>query len=165
MTKFFSQKNTKLNWDFAMEHPGHFFALGLGSGLSRISPGTAGTLLAWFMFPFLNNYFSAGMWAFMLLVGFVFGSWFCGLTARHLGTEDPSCINWDEMVAFWLILLFIMPATMSEQWIAFLLFRFFDIVKPPPIRYFDQRLKGGFGIMFDDIIAAFFTLLVIAFFY
>jgi phosphatidylglycerophosphatase A len=69
---------------------------------------------------------------------------------------------WDEIVAFWLVLLMVTPVTFKGQLWAFIVFRFFDMVKPPPIRYFDRRLKGGFGIMFDDLVAAFFTLLVIA---
>lgn len=69
---------------------------------------------------------------------------------------------WDEIIAIWLVLLFILPADLKTQFWAFLLFRFFDMVKPPPIRYFDQHIKGGFGVMWDDIVAAFYTLLVFA---
>lgn len=81
---------------------------------------------------------------------------------KKMGIADPSPVVWDEIIAFWLVLLFVTPATFTGQLWAFIVFRFFDMVKPPPISYFDRRLKGGFGIMFDDIAAAFFTLLVIA---
>jgi phosphatidylglycerophosphatase A len=79
-----------------------------------------------------------------------------------MGVADPSPVVWDEIIAFWLVLLLVTPATFVGQLWAFIVFRFFDMVKPPPIRHFDRHLKGGFGIMFDDIVAAFFTLLVIA---
>ncbi|AMP01519.1 phosphatidylglycerophosphatase A family protein [Collimonas arenae] len=69
---------------------------------------------------------------------------------------------WDEIIAFWLVLVLVTPATLSSQFAAFLVFRFFDMVKPPPISYFDRHLKGGFGVMWDDIVAAFYTLLALA---
>ena len=69
---------------------------------------------------------------------------------------------WNEIIAIWLVMLFILPADLKTQFCAFLLFRFFDMVKPPPIRYFDRHIKGGFGVMWDDIVAAFYTLLVFA---
>ena len=87
--------------------------------------------------------------------------WACGRTARDVGVSDHSAIVWDEVVAFWLVLSFL-PTDWMTQLVAFGIFRFFDIAKPPPIGYFDARLKGGFGIMFDDFLAAFFTLLLIA---
>ena len=98
----------------------------------------------------------------MIVVGFVAGIYVTGFTARKLGTDDPSPVVWDEIVAFWLVLLFVTPETFLGQFWAFVVFRFFDMVKPPPIRYFDRHVKGGFGIMLDDLIATFFTLLVIA---
>ena len=88
--------------------------------------------------------------------------WICGFSARKLGVQDPSAVVWDEIVAFWIVLLLITPASFVGQLVAFVLFRFFDAVKPPPIRYFDRTVKGGLGIMLDDLVAAFCTLLVIA---
>jgi Phosphatidylglycerophosphatase A and related proteins len=87
---------------------------------------------------------------------------FAALPRKKLGTDDPSPVVWDEIIAFWLVLLMVTPVTLTGQIWAFIVFRFFDMVKPPPIGYFDRRLKGGFGIMFDDLVAAFFTLLVVA---
>ena len=81
---------------------------------------------------------------------------------RELRTADPGAVVWDEVVAFWIMLWLITPAGLLGQTVAFVLFRFFDMVKPPPIRLFEKRFKGGFGVMGDDIIAAFFTLLVFA---
>ncbi|WP_169708575.1 phosphatidylglycerophosphatase A family protein [Trinickia terrae] len=147
---------------FMLTHPFHLISLGFGSGLSPIMPGTVGTLFAWASFAVLSRYLTVIEWAALLVAGFVAGCWITGFTARKLGTDDPSPVVWDEIVAFWLVLLFVTPETFTGQLWAFVVFRFFDMVKPPPIRYFDRRLKGGFGIMFDDLVAAFFTLLVIA---
>jgi phosphatidylglycerophosphatase A len=147
---------------FMLSHPIHILSLGFGSGLSPVAPGTAGTLFAWASFVLLNRYLTVAEWGVLIVAGFFGGIALCGFTAKRLGVEDPSAVVWDEIVAFWLVLLMITPATLSGQVWAFIVFRFFDMVKPPPIGYFDRRLKGGFGIMFDDLIAAFFTLLVIA---
>ena len=85
----------------------------------------------------------------------------CGATGRALGVADHGAMVWDEVVAFALVLVFT-PDGWLWQAGAFLLFRLFDILKPPPIHYFDRRLKSGFGVMFDDLLAAFYTLLVLA---
>jgi phosphatidylglycerophosphatase A len=147
---------------FMLSHPLHILSLGFGSGLSPLAPGTVGTLFAWASFAAFNRFLTVVEWAALIVVGFVAGIGLCGFTARRLGTDDPSPVVWDEIVAFWLVLLLVMPATLTGQFWAFVVFRFFDMVKPPPIGYFDRSLKGGFGIMFDDLAAAFFTLLVIA---
>jgi len=99
----------------------------------------------------------------LLLIDFLFiiGIWACGVTGKALGVPDHGGIVWDETVAFLLVLYFTPPGFIWSL-AAFVLFRFFDIVKPNPIRYYDQRLKGGFGVMFDDMIAAFFTLICLA---
>lgn len=147
---------------FMLSHPLHLISLGFGSGLSPVAPGTFGTLFAWASFAALNRYLTVLDWGVLIVVGFFAGIWISGFTAKKLGIEDPSSIVWDEVVAFWLVLLMVTPVSLTGQVWAFVVFRFFDMVKPPPIRYFDRRLKGGFGIMFDDLVAAFFTLLVIA---
>jgi phosphatidylglycerophosphatase A len=120
------------------------------------------TLFAWASFAVLNRYLTVLDWGLLIVVGFFAGISISGFTAKKLGIDDPSPVVWDEIVAFWLVLLMVTPVTFKGQLWAFIVFRFFDMVKPPPIRYFDRRLKGGFGIMFDDLVAAFFTLLVIA---
>ncbi|GAB6847635.1 phosphatidylglycerophosphatase A [Paraburkholderia kururiensis] len=147
---------------FMLSHPLHIVSLGFGSGLSRIMPGTMGTLFAWLSFMALSRYLTVLEWGILIVGGFVAGIGITGFTAKKMGTDDPSPVVWDEIVAFWLVLLMVMPVSFSGQLWSFLVFRFFDMVKPPPIRYFDRRLKGGFGIMFDDLVAAFFTLLVVA---
>jgi phosphatidylglycerophosphatase A len=147
---------------FMLTHPFHLVSLGFGSGLSPVMPGTVGTLFAWASFVVLNRYLSVAEWAVLIVAGFVAGIWITGFTAKRLGIDDPSPVVWDEIVAFWLVLLFVTPETLTGQLWAFVIFRFFDMLKPPPIRYFDRHWKGGLGIMFDDLVAAFFTLLVIA---
>jgi phosphatidylglycerophosphatase A len=147
---------------FMLSHPLHLLSLGFGSGLSPIAPGTVGTLFAWASFAAFSARLTVIEWGILIAVGFVGGIAICDFTAKRLGIEDPSPVVWDEIIAFWLVLLMVTPDTFTGQLWAFIVFRFFDMVKPPPIRYFDRKIKGGFGIMFDDLVAAFFTLLVIA---
>lgn len=147
---------------FMLSHPLHLISLGFGSGLSPVMPGTFGTLFAWLSFAALAGRLTVAAWGTLIVVGFVAGVGITGFTAKRLGIDDPSSVVWDEIVAFWLVLLFVTPETFIGQLAAFVIFRFFDMVKPPPIRYFDQHFSGGFGIMIDDLVAAFLTLLVIA---
>jgi len=87
--------------------------------------------------------------------------WACEITGRHLGIADHGGMVWDEVVAFLLVLAFV-PQELAWQAAAFVAFRFFDIAKPPPIRHFERRYSGGFGVMFDDLLAAVYTLLLLA---
>ncbi len=146
---------------FLLAHPAHFIALGFGAGLSPFAPGTAGTLLA---FPLW--WLIGGEYEPLVLIGilrwlFAIGVWACAITGRNLGVSDHGAMCWDEIVAFLLVLALI-PDDPWWQGAAFFLFRAFDVVKPPPIRQFEMRSKGGFGVMFDDILAAGYTLLVLA---
>ena len=150
-----------------LAHPAHLVALGFGSGLSPTAPGTVGTLWAWLTFFLLQHWLLPAGVCVVLLVGLVLGWWACTITARHLGVADPGCIVWDEILAFWLVLWLAMPMGFWGQVVAFALFRFFDAVKPGPVAWADELFKGlgwrgGWGIMFDDLVAAFCTLLVIA---
>ncbi len=146
---------------FMRQRLSRLVALGFGSGLSPIAPGTVGTLWAWVAFAVLERWVGPAGWAALIGAGAMVGVWACGRTARELGVPDHGSIVWDEIVAFWLVLLFV-PSGFGDRFGAFVVFRFFDIVKPPPIRHFDTTLKGGVGIMFDDLLAAFYTLLLIA---
>jgi len=151
----------KPGWRFLLSHPAHLLSFGFGSGLARKAPGTFGTLAAfpiyWALAPRLTD------WQFLIvLVGaFAVGVWVCGITGKALGVADYGGIVWDEIVAMLLVLLFTPP---GWDWalLAFALFRFFDIVKPPPIRYFDSNWHGGLGVMFDDLLAAGYALLCLA---
>ncbi|HTJ95133.1 MAG TPA: phosphatidylglycerophosphatase A [Pararobbsia sp.] len=155
-------RGTRPTLAFMRSHPVHLVSLGFGTGLSRVMPGTVGTVFGWVSFLVLNQYLTSAGWIALIVLGFFGGIWATDFTARKLGGDDPGAVNWDEIVAFWLVLLFATPATFSGQLFAFVIFRVFDMLKPPPIRWFDRTFKGGFGIMIDDIVAAFMTLLVIA---
>lgn len=144
-----------------LSHPAHFISLGFGAGLSPKAPGTVGTLLAWLLFPLLRTPLSDFVFLALLLTLFVAGILAAERTGRALGVSDHGGIVWDEMVATWLVLL-LTPPTLIWQAIAVALFRFFDIVKPPPVGWADRSFKGGFGVMLDDLIAAGYTLLVLA---
>lgn len=147
---------------FIFSHPAHFIACGAGSGLSPFASGTAGTLFAWITYPLLRMAFPADLVLMLALgVAFILGVAACQITGRHLGVSDHGAIVWDEIVPFWTILAFT-PAGLVWQLFAFLVFRFFDIVKPPPARFFDEKIHNGFGVMMDDVVAGGYTLLVLA---
>lgn len=158
---------------FMLSHPAHVLALGFGSGLSPIAPGTVGTLWAWLAFVALQPHMTDAYWAALIGVGSLVGWWACTVTARHMAVHDPGSVVWDEILAFWLVLWLVMPAGFGAQCVAFALFRFFDAAKPGPVAWADALFKGrrgepasaaqGFGILFDDVVAALCTLLVIAF--
>ena len=151
-------------------HPAHLIALGFGSGLSPVAAGTSGTLWAWVSFLVLQGFLSADQMGVLLLIGLLIGWWACSVSAHLLGDNDPSMIVWDEVLAFWLVLWLWTPASFGGQCLAFALFRFFDIVKPGPVGWADRvckegsRWKVGFGIILDDLVAAFCTLLMLALF-
>ena len=146
---------------FVFGHPAHFIAFGFGAGLSRFAPGTAGTLAGFPLYWLVGPHYSPWEMLALVLVLFMIGVWACGITGRHLGISDHGGMCWDEIVAF-LLILEVAPNELAWQIAAFFLFRFFDVVKPSPIRELEKRMKGGFGVMFDDILAAGYTLLLLA---
>jgi phosphatidylglycerophosphatase A len=140
--------------------PSGFLAFGFGAGLSPVAPGTMGTLVA---IPFtfmLKSLGGPGFWIALVLL-FLLGVQLCGHVSRKLGVHDHGGIVWDEMVGYWLSVAFV---PLQWQWLlaAFVLFRFFDIYKPWPIRQIDRKVSGGFGIMIDDVVAALFTVIILA---
>jgi phosphatidylglycerophosphatase A len=154
-------------------------AFGFGSGLSPVAPGTVGTLWAWAAFLVGEYFLSTEDFLWIIGCGTLLGCWVCGHVSEELGKKDFGGIVWDEIIAFWIILILIMPTSIWMQAIAFGLFRFFDAVKPGPIGMIDRHFKNlesniegtssmlqiiwrGFGIMVDDLAAAFFTLLAVA---
>lgn len=150
---------------FMLASPWHMIALGAGSGLPRAAPGTWGTLLGWLLFQQVDQAFDP--WSRWLLVAamLLIGGYAAQITGRRLGAADSGHIVIDEIVAFWIVLLLLPGDAARGGWLlvaAFVLFRFFDIVKPPPIRALDARLKNGAGVMLDDLVAAFYTLFVLA---
>jgi phosphatidylglycerophosphatase A len=142
---------------FLLAHPAHFLALGFGSGLAPRAPGTFGTLAA---FPLYFLMQSAPFYWLWMAAFVVLGVWVCEVTGRALGVSDHGGIVWDEIAAFLLILPFA-PATLAGYAAAFALFRLFDIWKPFPIGWLDARVKGGLGVMLDDLLAALYAGLVL----
>jgi phosphatidylglycerophosphatase A len=144
----------------ALRTPAGWFAFGFGSGLARVAPGTMGTLAA-VPFALLLKQLPGPVYGVALAALFLAGVWFCGAASRALGHRDPGGIVWDEMVGYWLTVALLPPAW--AWWLAaFVLFRFFDILKPWPIRQVERSFGGGLGIMLDDVIAALYAMLVLA---
>lgn len=160
------------NARFMLRHPAHLLALGFGSGLAPLAPGTVGTLWGWAAFAAADALWPGLPWGWVILAGLPLGVWACTVTARHMGLADPGAIVWDEILAIWLVLWLWAPAGAWAQLLAFTLFRVFDALKPGPVGWADRRYKlrpgqaigwrQGWGIVFDDLVAAFCTLLVLA---
>ena len=151
-----SNKSPRPNLNFLFAHPSHFIALGFGAGLARLAPGTLGTIVGLPLFyllmamPELVHYTT-------IAVLFFIGIPLCSSTGKALGVSDHGSIVWDEIVAMMLVLEFT-PQKPFWWLIAFILFRLFDIWKPFPIRECDRKFKGGFGVMFDDLLAAIYAI-------
>lgn len=131
--------------------PMQFLAFGFGSGLSPWAPGTAGTLMAVPLYLLVSD-LSLPMYSLFIAVTALLGIWFCDVASRELGVHDHPGIVWDEFVGYW-ITLWALPATWTWIIAGFVVFRVFDIIKPWPIGPLDKKVKGGFGIMIDDIVA------------
>ncbi|MDB2409053.1 phosphatidylglycerophosphatase A [Pseudomonadales bacterium] len=146
-----TQNKKEPTWAFLFSHPAHFFGLGLGSGLTGFAPGTFGTLAAiplWLLIAGQSFVIQCAV----ILIASIVGIYFCGKTADDLGAHDHGAIVWDEFVGFWITMLFV-PTGWLWIFLAFVMFRLLDILKPWPISYFDKQVHGGLGIMLDDIIA------------
>ncbi|MDO4906069.1 MAG: phosphatidylglycerophosphatase A [Lautropia sp.] len=149
------------NFDFMKPRLSRWIALGFGSGLSSVAPGTVGTLFAWLSFVVLGRFLGdVGMGA-LILLGLVAGHWAIARTGNDIGVHDHSAIVWDEIVAFWLV-LWVMGGGFTAQLLAFLLFRYFDIAKPAPIKTVDRTWQNATGVLLDDLLAAAYTILVMA---
>jgi phosphatidylglycerophosphatase A len=139
-----------------LRNPLHFLSLGFGSGLSPYAPGTMGTLIAIPLYLLLSQ---LELFAYLLVIlsGFILGVYLCHYTSKALGVHDHAGIVWDEIIGYWITMIAV-PA-INWQWIlaGFVLFRFFDIVKPWPVKLADKRVPGGFGIMIDDVLAGLYA--------
>ena len=137
-------------------NPLHLLSLGFGSGLSPFAPGTCGTLVA-IPFYLLIAQLDLPYYLAFILLAFAIGVYLCKYTSAALGVHDHSGIVWDEFVGFWITMI---AVPVIWQWIVagFVLFRVFDIVKPWPVKVVDKRMTGGFGIMFDDVLAGLYAL-------
>ncbi|HHH40127.1 MAG TPA: phosphatidylglycerophosphatase A [Sedimenticola sp.] len=142
-------------------NPVHLLAFGLGSGAAPKAPGTVGTLAAIPLYLLLRP-LPSGLYLVLVAAMFLAGIWLCGRTSRDLGVHDHGGIVWDEWVGL-LLTLWLAPPGWPWLLAGFLLFRFFDILKPWPIGWLDRRVSGGLGIMLDDLVAGLFGFLVIQF--
>jgi phosphatidylglycerophosphatase A len=153
--------STRPSLRFLLHHPAHFIALGFGSGLAPVAPGTFGTLVAIPIALLLREHGGDLAYLAACAVLFAVGTWASAVTGRSLGAPDHGAIVIDEVVAF-LLVLFFTGTTPLRMVVAFGLFRLFDIVKPPPIRQLDAAMKNGLGVMLDDLLAAGYALIVFA---
>lgn len=142
-------------------NPVHLLAVGFGSGLIHPAPGSWGSLAGTFIGVILLALLGTKTFLILTALCFALGCYLCQKTADDMGVHDHGTIVWDEFVGIFIVLAAV--PELSWQWIlmAFVLFRFFDILKPYPIRYFDEKLKSGFGIMVDDVLAAIYAVIVV----
>jgi phosphatidylglycerophosphatase A len=146
------------NWKFLLQHPAHFIAFGAGAGLAKRAPGTWGTIATLPIYLLCHQLGGLAAVAAAGVLIFIIGIWASSVTGRALGVADHGGIVVDEVAAFLLVLAAV-PFTWHWVAVAFLLFRVFDITKPWPINVADRRIKGGFGVMFDDLLAAVYSIL------
>lgn len=143
-----------------LKNPLHCMAVGFGSGYAPKAPGTFGTAAAAICYVILMmNAWNTSVYLWFLLITFVIGCWCCQVATKAIGVQDHGAIVWDEFVGFWITML---AAPAGFWWVlaGFCLFRVFDIIKPWPIRWFDRYVKGGIGIMIDDVVAGIFALVI-----
>ena len=142
---------------FNYKDPIHILAIGFGSGLISKAPGTVGTFMALILFFFISQLSPIAFWLF-IIISTVLGIWICDKASKDTNTKDDPRIVWDEFCGLWLALGLLEYNTINII-LGFILFRAFDIIKPWPIAFFDKKVKGGLGIMLDDIIAGLFAAL------
>ncbi|MFN7097476.1 MAG: phosphatidylglycerophosphatase A [Gammaproteobacteria bacterium] len=148
------------NYQSVWKNPIHFLACGFGAGTAKFMPGTWGTIVAIPLYLAMQAVLSPLYYMLVLIAAIIFGFWICQVTAKDFGETDPPAIVWDEIVGF---LLALWAAPNGWQWIlaAFILFRMFDILKPWPIKFIQEKLPGGFGIVADDLMAGLYTWIII----
>ena len=153
----------KLDRKFLLAHPAHFIALGFGAGLAPKAPGTAGTLVAVPIFLIAHALGGSVLVGVTALILFGVGIWASEVTGKAIGVSDHGGIVIDEIAAFLLVLAFVPGGPAQPGWLAlaFIAFRVFDITKPWPIGLADRSIKGGFGVMFDDLLAALFSIVLL----
>jgi phosphatidylglycerophosphatase A len=148
--------------------PAGWRACGFGSGLAPVAQGTFGSLAALLPWLLLRE---LPLWIYLvvLLAGFAIGVWACGVAGRALGVDDHRSLVWDEFIGQWVALIPLLlpslrPSAGLPWWqlvLGFALFRLFDVWKPWPIRWLDRRVKGGMGVMIDDLLAGVFAAVVL----
>ena len=138
--------------------PWQFLASGFGSGLSPIAPGTMGTLAAMPIWWIMATYLPLSGYIAVTIIAFFIGIIICQRASDELGVHDHGGIVWDEFVGLWITMTFA-PVSLTSAILGFILFRIFDVIKPWPIQFIDEKIEGGFGIMFDDVLAGIFALI------
>lgn len=179
MTNLQHSVEVKPTFKWVFQTASRTIAFGFGSGLSPVAPGTAGTLWAWAAFLVGEYFLSTEDFLWIIGGGILLGCWICGQVSEELGKKDFGGIVWDEMLAFWLVLVLVMPTNIALQILAFALFRFFDALKPSVIGKIDRHFKKlenidnqrpssvmeilwrGFGIIADDLAAAVITIIIV----
>ncbi|HEX7340085.1 MAG TPA: phosphatidylglycerophosphatase A [Rhodanobacteraceae bacterium] len=136
-----------------LTHPAGWIACGFGSGLAPRAQGTLGSLVAIIPWWFLWRDLGAPAYGLMLVLAFALGVWACGESGRRIAFSDHRALVWDEFVGQWITLW---PAVFAPWWAivaGFVLFRLFDVAKPWPVGWLDKHVKGGAGVMLDDVAA------------
>lgn len=155
---FLSPELQKLN----LKNPIHFAAVGFGSGLSPKAPGTFGTLAAIPLYLLLTSVLDLSLWSYIAVVAIaaIVGIYICANASKAMDVHDHGAIVWDEIAGYGVAMI---AAPQGAWWViaGFVLFRFFDIVKPGPIGWLDKHTHGGFGIMVDDILAGVCTCVIL----
>jgi len=150
----------EVNFKTLLKKPAAFIAYGVGAGLSPKAPGTFGTLVAIPLYWLIQDW-SLFAYLTFTVAAFLFGIWICQITVDWLKQDDPGGVVWDEVVGY---LVTMIAAPKGWAWIiaGFVLFRFFDILKPWPVSLADKKLHGGLGIMLDDVLAGFYAMLTLS---
>ncbi len=146
---------------FKWSRPDYVLAWGFGAGLAPVAPGTMGTLAAIPLYLGFKT-FCPSIYLAVIVLGFIIGVYICSRVNRELGREDHPGIVWDEIVGFWVAMVG-SPVTWEYILAGFLLFRLFDIGKPWPVSWLDEKVRGGLGIMLDDLVAGIMAALVLNF--
>jgi phosphatidylglycerophosphatase A len=154
---------SKITFRELLKRPACFLGLGFGSGLAPKAPGTFGTLAAVPIYWLMQD-LSLALYLAIVVVAFIAGIWICQKSADWIRQNDPSSVVWDEIVGY-LITMIAAPAGWQWMVLGFVLFRFFDILKPWPINLADKAIHGGLGIMVDDVIAGIFALACVQWIY
>ena len=142
-----------------MKDPGHLLSFGFGSGLSPYAPGTMGTLVAIPLYLLVAQFGPLSVLLACVVISLL-GIYLCERTTKALGVHDHPAIVWDEVAGYFITMLFA-PVSATTVILGFILFRIFDILKPWPISVIDSRLKGGLGVMLDDILAGVFACVIL----
>jgi phosphatidylglycerophosphatase A len=143
-----------------LKNPIHLLATGFGSGASPFMPGTAGTLVAIPIYLLMSDFLSVPVYTLVMALMIFFGFWICDVADKAIGIHDHPCIVWDEIVGF-LMTMWAIPAYWMWVLLGFLLFRLFDIWKPFPIRWINDHVPGGVGVVVDDLVAGMMAWLVL----